>query len=491
MITILTTTKHTSEVETYITSIERLNEIVYISETEANKFPVRLKIIENNIKININWEDETPPYRFPPMPLTRENLLALTYFHLGNHQKAFEFINKNNPLYHHLLLATNLQLGYFIEEKIIEKNKNKHNQCIIQHYGNIENRWNYETLCNAYELAIQNETDPQDRAFTLKHYSNLLLDVSAFAKAEKHLISQLKTKLCQEAEIALKTQLASSLLGQLQIPYNANKLETISKLQNECLSYLKNKKEPIKEGLICLEAAEIASFKGEYIQAKTLLNKAIANFRQEDIPELLGEASLRKAILLYTWSKNGSPQYYKPAINAFQDTLKVFKRHSHPNQFADIHHNLALIYSEIPVSLEEKPIWVAFCASSFKEALAIYKKETHPYKFAMTCHNYATALMSFPEAKLHNNLNKAFDLFENALSVRTAEDYPFERALSLLNQIELMWLIHNETDKEEIENLELMIKKANEIKYLVNDPTLINKAQEQIIALENLKKILV
>ena len=177
----------------------------------------------------------------------------------------------------------------------------------------------------------------------------------------------------------------------------------------------------------------------------------------EEINEFLGEASLRKATLLYTWSKNGSPQYYKPAINAFQDTLKIFKRDTHPEEFADIHHNLALIYSEIPVSSEEKPIWTAFCASSFKEALAVYKKETHPYQFAMVCHNYATALMGFPEAKQHNNLDKAFGLFEDALQVRSSKDYPFERALTLTNQLELMWLMHNETSKEESENHQLML----------------------------------
>ena len=199
---------------------------------------------------------------------------------------------------------------------------------------------------------------------------------------------------------------------------------------------------------------------------------------------------MRKATLLYTWSKNGSPQYYKPAINAFQDTLKVFKRDTHPQKFADVHHNLALIYSEIPVSSEEKPIWTAFCASSFKEVLAFYTQEKYPYEFAMASHNYATALMNFPEAKLHNNLDKAFGLFEDALTVRTAIAYPFERALTLLNQLALYWLMHNEDEAEELTKYNQMLEKATAIGKMVDDASLIEKANQHLEQLKNLKTIL-
>ena len=201
----------------------------------------------------------------------------------------------------------------------------------------------------------------------------------------------------------------------------------------------------------------------------------------------MGEAGLKKAILLYTWSKNGSPQYYKAAINAFQDTLKVFKRDIHPKKFADVHHHLAMIYSEIPVTPEEKPMWTAFSASSFKNALEIYTKEEYPYEFAMASHNYATALMSFPPAKLHSNHNKANDFFENALTIRTSEKYPIERALTLLNQLELFWLTHNENENEENIKFNEMVAKANEVKTLVHDKDLIENANEQLKRLDALK----
>ena len=212
--------------------------------------------------------------------------------------------------------------------------------------------------------------------------------------------------------------------------------------------------------------------------------------KEEEATEFLGEAGLKKAHLLYHWSKNGSPQYYKAAINAFQDTLKVFKKDTYPDYFAEVQHSLALIYSEIPAPPDEKPMWTAFCASAFKEALEFYTKESHPYEYAMVCHNYATALMDFPPAKLHNNHEKAYGLFENALEIRTVEKYPTERALTLLNQLELGWLMHNEDEKQEEERLESMRKKAEEVASLVTDENLLDRAKEQLEKLDRLKTII-
>ncbi|MCF6352812.1 MAG: hypothetical protein L3J06_07365 [Cyclobacteriaceae bacterium] len=70
-----------------------------------------------------------------------------------------------------------------------------------------------------------------------------------------------------------------------------------------------------------------------------------------------------------------------------------FKKEGCPQKFANIHHSLALIYSEIKVAENEKPIWTAFCASSFKEALDFYHKNQFPYQYAMVAHNYTTWLL--------------------------------------------------------------------------------------------------
>jgi len=319
---------------------------------------------------------------------------------------------------------------------------------------------------------------------------NFLIDYNYLSEAENILRISIPNAISHLSKNSLNAQLASVLMAQLKLPYDTSVLDEIQNLQQDCIAYYESYNLKVNAGLLLVDASEIANFKEDFISSKEYISKAILYFKEEDIPEFLGEAGLRKATLLYTWSKNGSPQYYKPAINAFQDVLKIFKRDTHPQKFAEIHHNLALIYSEIPVSEEEKPIWTAFSASSFKEVLAIYNKDRFPYEFAMASHNYATALMNFPKAKLHNNLDKAFALFEDALSIRTVSKYPFERALTLLNQLELYWLMNNEDIEIEKKNFKEMVEKVSSISKLVNDKSILERANHHIEKLKELKIII-
>lgn len=492
MITILTTTKYVNPIAEAIETVDRLHELVaVVCDTDTIDAVSKLLIVEEDtIRTPLDWYETEPPYIFPVIAFSSENLLALLFYKLGNHQKAFEFISEENELYPHLLIATQLQFGYEISEELYSKETLLHNSCVIQHYGNVANTCSAAELKIMYETAINTAENGDINIYTAKHYSNFLLDGNAYQEAETLLRSLQNKAISPEAIHILQIQLASALMAQLKLPYAEDRLTEISELFKKGIAFYESQGQKVNAGLLYVDASEIANFQGDYIASKDLINKAILYFKEENIPEFLGEAGLRKATLLYTWSKNGSPQYYKPAINAFQDTLKVFKRDTHPQKFADVHHNLALIYSEIPVSSEEKPIWTAFCASSFKEVLKFYTKAEFPYEHAMASHNYATALMSFPEAKLHNNLDKAYGMFEDALAIRTSESYPFERALSLINQLELYWLMHNENRDEESEKYTTMLAKANEIKALVADEALRDKANEHLEALKNLKSIL-
>ena len=494
MLTILTTTNTENTIATIIRSIERLNELIEIV-TDENQLQNTNKILvisNNEISFSLDWNDTEPPYIFPKLPFSKENLLAMIFYKLGNHQNAFEFISKENPFYNHLLIATHLQFGYDIDENMqtFANAESEHNNCIVEQYGNLVSRCDVNTLKVLYVKAIANATNDELRLFTIKHFVNFLLDTNAYSEAEKILRLAMPKAISEESKNAVNSQLAAVLMAQLKLPYNSDRLADIQELQQMSIAFYEDRELKINAGLILIDASEIANFREDFTGSKNCINKAILYFKEADIPEFLGEAVLRKATLLYTWSKNGSPQYYKRAINTFQDTLKVFKRDTHPQKFADIHHNLALIYSEIPVSPEEKPIWTAFCVSSFKEVLAFYTKENYPYEYAMASHNYATALMNFPEAKLHNNLDKAFGLFEDALIVRTINEYPFERALTLLNQLELYWLMHNENKEEELQKYNQMVKKATSITEIVDDINLKKRAKQHLDQLKDLKTIL-
>ncbi|MEO6347414.1 MAG: hypothetical protein ABIO60_05830, partial [Aquaticitalea sp.] len=468
MITILTTTDLKPEIRRIIDSIDRLEElVVVVDELVTIQLQNDLILVEDNqIILPLDWHDTMPPYVFPNCEYSQNNLLALLFLKLKNHQKSFDFVSEESDLYTNLLITTHLQYSYELSDEMLvfAKNTSKHNLAIMYHYGIVKNQLAFEQLKDLYKSAIDAAGNDELRVFSGKHYLNLLLDGGQIEEA-KNVLEALKNKaISEEAINAMNVHLASIYTNRLTIPYDGEKLDEILSLQLESIAFYESKHLKVNAGLVLTDAAEIANFKNDFIQSKEMINKAIQYFKQEDIPEFLGEAGLKKAILLYTWSKNGSPQYYKAAINAFQDTLKVFKKDTHPKKFADVHHHLAMIYSEIPVTSEEKPIWTAFSASSFKNALEIYTKEEYPYDYAMASHNYATALMNFPPAKLHSNHDKANDFFEDALKIRTAKNYPTERALTLLNQLELFWLTHNENEKEETKKFNHMIAKANEVK---------------------------
>ena len=493
MLTILTTTESSQKIRDAIASVERLDELVSITEDADTIKDLKILVVNSDtITIPLDWYDLEPPYVFPNTPLNRENLLALIFYKLGNQQKAFEYISEEYPIYHHLLIATHLQFGYEISSEMVEfcYNTSRHNNAIISFYGVIENPKSKEELKKEFSEALSKAENDEVKVFTAKHYLNLLLDSGELKEAKQVAEQQLSVAISEDAKNAMNTQLAGILMAQLQVPYTPEKLNEIHEMQLTSIAHFESKELNVQAGMLLVDAAEIANFKEDFIASKELINRAILYFKKEDIPEFLGEAGFKKAILLYTWSKNGSPQYYKAAINAFQDVLKVFKRDTHPQKFADVHHNLALIYSEIPVVAEEKPMWTAFCASSFKEVLAFYTADRYPYENAMASHNYATALMHFPPAKIHDNLKKASGLFNDALTIRTAEEYPFERALTLINQLELGWLTHNEDAAEELKKYEEMKSKAEEVKNLVEDANLISQADEHLKELEKVKSLI-
>lgn len=492
MITILTTTEKRKSILEVIQSIDRLDELVtVVDQTDALDSSSRLiRIFNDTITSTLDWFDSEPPYIIPEIPYSSENALALVFFHLGNEQRAFEFISEDTTLFQHLLIATHLMYGYEIDDAMFAGIESAHNRSIVQHYGNCTTSYTREEIIKSYSKALAEATSDDTKIFSAKHYTNLLLDLGAYTEIEELMRSLSDVAISEHAKNAVNTQLASALQAQLQYPYKSEQLDEIMQLMLNGIQHYEANDRNVNAGLLYIEASEIANYQEDYSESKNLINKAILYFKEAEIPEFLGEAVLRKATLLYTWSKDGSPQYYKPAINAFQDALKIFKRESNAEKCAEVQHQLALIYSEMPTSLEEKAMWSAFSASAFNESLKFYTKEGYPYQHAMVSHNYATALMGFPEAKLHDNIEKADGLFESALSIRTAQSHPFERALTLANQLELYWLKHNEGHEEEAKSIEAMTRMANEIKQLVADDALIAKANDHLNAINELKTVL-
>ncbi len=496
MLSIFTKTNYSEEVNKIVNSIDRLDELVSVSDDSDIAIQGSQKVLivnDEGIRCALDWHDTEPPYLFDTIEYNRDNLLALIFFKIGNHQKAFEYIEEESDIYHHLLIVFHLLNGQKIENTQLEflKATSAHNYAIVAHYGDTDDSFSFDQVEKLYENAIDSATNDELRTYSAKNYISLLVDGGNDDKALRLIADMKPIAISDESKVALIALKSSILMTQLAIPYDVKKLEEVKNLFEETITYYEKNQLKIKAGLMLIDASEVANFQAEYIISKDLITKAIQYFKEEDIPEFLGEATVRKAVLLYTWSKNGSPQYYKPAINTYQDALKVFKRDTHPQKFADIHHNLAIIYSEIPVMDSEFVIWSAFSASSFKEALEFYTKEVYPYEYAMICNNYGISLMNYPPAKLHDNNQKAAGLFEDALQIRTKENYPIERAITLLNQLKLFWNLNNEDAASEVEMFDQMMKKAEEVKTLVNEERLIAQADENIKLLNEFKHKLI
>lgn len=491
MITILTQIKDTQFIAQAINKVDRLAELVLIAaEVPQNEYGQRIiEIKENQIIPLEDWFGIEPPLLLPSVAFSDDALLALIFYKLGNHDQALFFAEGHQELSGYILVGTKLRLGHRLTAQDIRFiDPNSHNAIVINQYRN-----DHSTPADVearYDAYLTLNRTHSHSAFTAYIYISFLIERGQPAKAHR-----VATEFIDNLDSDYRAVLFKSQLALAQFHKTNNPLEEEN--TNRCLEWvmaacqvLEAKSLEIPKALLLLEAAEIANTLEDFPKAKGFAQQALQLFKEEDLHDLMAEAALKKAQILYRWSKNGSPQYYKAAINAFQDVLKVFKKDIYPEGFAQVHHQLGMIYAEMPASPEERAMWAAFAASAFKESLSFFTKESYPYEYAMVCHNYATALMEFPPAKLHNNYEKSYQMFLEALKVRTPDAYPTERAITLTNLLELSWLMHNENIQGEEKRWQQMVTWANEILELTQDEKLILLATEQLEKLDQLKTII-
>ncbi|WP_412560597.1 hypothetical protein [Winogradskyella sp. MIT101101] len=277
MLTILTKINTKNTIENSINSIDRLNELVTIvtEESQLKEAQKILVVSENDISASLDWDDTEPPYLFPDIEFSQENLLAMVFYKLGNHQKAFEFISEENSLHNHLLIATHLQFGYAINEDMqaFAKETSQHNNCIIEQYGNVVSQCDSNQLKALYTEALANASNDELRLFTIKHFVNFLLDANAYQEAEKILRLSLPKAISEASKNAINSLLANTLMAQLKMPYNTNKLVEIQELQQASIAFYEDKKLKVNAGLILIEASEIANFQEDFINSKIILIK--------------------------------------------------------------------------------------------------------------------------------------------------------------------------------------------------------------------------
>ena len=493
MITIYLNKTYQTEVAQIIDSVPRLAELITITTEDA--LVADLIVDERGIIMPLNWDNNAPPFLMnSPVAFSSETLLGYIFIALGNYAEAQRYFAQYPQLYNEVVslgcLQTNQRLPVEVADTLDKEDyRSEHNRALLQQYGLWPSLVALADVQQMYQKALASSPDNEHYAFTLKQYATLLLDTDTDqgVEAEKLLQQYLSQDLSEEASYALKSVLISTWMARLSVPYDPKHIDDLKDLLWDTLTYLERQERLAEVGLLLIDASEVANISESYSESLGYVNRALDIFRAQDLPELAGSSLLRKGALLYTWAQNGNPQFYKPAIDTYQEALKVFKRDEAPETFAQIHAHLGVLYAEMSDLQQKKGIWAAVSATSFQEALRFFTKEAHPYEYGLVCNNYANALAKYPTALRIDNYEKALDFYKEALTVRTSA-YPYERAITLLNYLEASWFLDNGEDDFNQVRYQDMLNKAQEVKSLVDAPDLLAEAERHLKELFRLEQ---
>ncbi len=505
MLSIFATTEYLSEINRLIATEHRLSELVKVFdllETQPSQNGNSLVVDSRGISHPLDWHNDRPPYLLPEaFSFDGANFLGLVFDKLGNGEKAYAYFNEKLMLRSELGLMNQLQFGYQITktqiedwEKQVDPNNNfeqyrlHHNKAVIGQYGFLEAPMSFEEVREHFLQAVKKAPHPEWAAFTIRQYATLLIDSGAPGEAVPLLNEVLDQDISKEAQFSLKAVLTNGWMEQLSVPYDPELLEKLKNTLWETLQYFETNGRKAEAGLLLLDAAQIANISNSFSESLGYLNKAVSIFEEEELEELTGNAQLRKGTLLYTWAQNGNPQFFKPAIESYQQALKVFRQDVAADVFADIHHHLAVLYAEMPTEHKKKSIWAGVASTSFQEALQFFNKDQYPYQYGMICNNYGNALMKFPLAVHSDNYEKALFYYQEALSVRTP-DFPYERAITLLNFLEASWKVSNDSETFNRDRFEDMYNKVREVKSLVSEPKMLEEADRHLALLTELEQV--
>ncbi len=487
----------------YIESIDRLEELVAVQQTDVVLPAISnaIYINENRIHIMPDWLDKRPAIVFPSeIPFNKNYFLGTVFGLLGNEEKYPRYFTGYPVMLNLFDLIQAIvkgEEGDSILENILSRSKFahpfenyafNHNVAIALNYGHYSNDINAEAIEAHYADALQLAFEPSYKAFTLKYYATFLIDTgnskAALALLEQH---PLKTS-GDYPKYSLERVWCQAAMKQAGFPYDEPSLTVLKDRLWETLQFFDKRGHKEIAAFLWMDAATIANLSNSYAESLGYINKAVANFKEEGQFEMAAQAQLVRGRIFYDWAQSGNPQFYRSALEAYHEALLVFKQEEAPEVFADIHHQLGVIYAELPDENKKRSIWAALSATSFNEALQYYNKVDFPYEFGMICNNFANAYAKYPPGGRTDNFEKALNFYAEALSVRPALQYPDERAVTLLNYLEASWKAGNPDEGFNTERYQDMLAKANEIRTLTNDEQLISELDKHLQLLEELEK---
>ncbi len=496
MISIFASTEWEEKVKNVIATEERLHELININAFDAAQLcTVTADIIvdDNGISVSPDWYNLMPPVLFPPViNFDTAVLLGLVFCRLANFEKSYFYLAGFPGILKPVDIINRLINNVEMDEVIFDNEAvdftNLHNSAISYQYGTWRREIALPAIESVFYKALESAGTAERHAFTARHFATFLCDAGDLSQAELVLEKYLATNISPIACIGLKSVLCNVWLKQLTVPYDQSLLSKLKDILWECLQSYEADNRNAEAALLLIDASHVANISNSFTESLGYINKAIGMLQKESLTELWGSAQLRKGMLLYTWAQNGQPQFYRTALQALQEALKIFDRAVAPDVFADIHHHLGIIYAEIQDEVKKKAVWAAVSVSSFTEALNFYNKVDYPYEFAMICHHFGNAYTKYPAAVHSDNFDKALAWYREALDIRTAAHYPIERCNTLYNYLEASWEAGNPTEGFNEERYNEMWSIAHELSLLTTDENLKSEAYGHIEALKKLKE---
>ncbi|MEL7123602.1 MAG: hypothetical protein AAFO07_29440 [Bacteroidota bacterium] len=500
MLSIFATTDKFDQLKEIIQREHRLEELItFVDLLEQKPVPSANSIMvkQDEIFPLIDWHNIQPPFLLPEsIELNESNFLGLLFAMLNNFEKAYEHLNPSNaPLFLELDFINRLQQGFPIQANELiseytpfDEYRLMHNNAIIMHYGGRMDEADLEKTQYFYLEALQCAPNDEYRAFTARHYALLLIDIGEIKNAERLLKSAINFAMTEDARVELQQSLCQAWMQHLTVPYDQELLAQLKKMLWDVLQVYQKQGRSRDEALLLIDAGIIANYSESWTESLGYFNRALSIFEKEQLVELAANVHYHKGTLFSTWAQSGNPQFYRSAAESYQKAVKVFNKEDAPTVYADIQHQLGIVFSEIPDEIKKKSIWAAVSSSAFQEALSVYNKDLYPYQYASICNHYGNALTKYPEAVLSDNYDKALFYYQEALNIRTAKDYPFERCLTLLNFLEAQWNLGMPEDKLEEKRFDVMMEKAQEILLITQDKQLIQDALSHLDKLSKLKE---
>nr|MBI1232034.1 hypothetical protein [Cytophagales bacterium] len=467
-----------------------------ISEMKPSATSNHLIVDSGYISFPVDWQNAMPPYLLPEAIMFKEHvLMALVMLRLGELEKSLELLATEPGLGSEVEIICKLMTGEPVDPNLLSVETYKefddyrlmHNHAIVRQYGNSQQ---VDKLEYYYQEAVSSAPTEEFAAFSAFHYFNYLFDLGKFAEAEAQLTKIHRKEVSQEGRMKLQASLSHLYTSQLTPPYDTDHLDAIKDNLWQCVSFYEIHGFKIEEAQCLLDAGFIAGIADSFAEALGYYTKAVKLFQEEGMEEFSYQALLQKARLLTSWAQHGNPQFYRAAMDAYQQASRFFKKEYFPLAYAEIQENLGVIYSEIPDEAKKKSVWAAVSASSFLDALSIFTKESFPYDYARVCNHYGNALMKYPQAVRSDNVVKALSYFQEALAIRNAAEFPVERSLTLLNYLEACWNADNSHDEKNPGRLFEMQGRITELLDINAGPDFIEEALRHQEKLDQLKAII-